>query len=42
MIGELVFSNIVPEFGTITMIILTVSIISIVAITAKTKVIPRF
>jgi predicted secreted protein with PEFG-CTERM motif len=42
-IGEqVVFSNIVPEFGTIAMMILAVSIISIVAVTAKTKVIPRF
>jgi predicted secreted protein with PEFG-CTERM motif len=42
-IGEqVVFSNIVPEFGTVAMMILAVSIISIVAVTAKTKVIPRF
>ena len=42
-IGEqVVFSNIVPEFGTIAMMILFVSIISIVAVTAKSKVIPRF
>lgn len=42
-IGEqVVFSNIVPEFGTIAMMILAVSIISIVAVTAKSKVIPRF
>jgi len=42
-IGEqVVFSNVVPEFGTIAMMILVVSIISIVAITAKSKVIPRF
>ena len=42
-IGEqVVFSNIVPEFGTIAMMILAVSIISIIAITAKSKVIPRF
>jgi predicted secreted protein with PEFG-CTERM motif len=39
---ELVFSNVVPEFGTITMMILAVAIISIIAITAKTRVIPRF
>jgi predicted secreted protein with PEFG-CTERM motif len=39
---EVVFSNVVPEFGTITMMILVVSIISIVAVTAKTRVIPRF
>ena len=42
-IGEkVVFSNVVPEFGTIAMMILVVSIISIVAVTAKSKVIPRF
>ena len=42
-IGEqVVFSNIVPEFGTIAMMILAVAIISIVAITAKSRVIPRF
>lgn len=42
-IGEVVvFSNVVPEFGTIAMMILAVAIISIVAVTAKSKVIPRF
>jgi len=42
-IGEqVVFSNIVPEFGTVAMMILAVAIISIVAVTAKSKVIPRF
>jgi predicted secreted protein with PEFG-CTERM motif len=41
-IGEVVkFSKVVPEFGTISMMILAVSIISIVAVTAKTRVIPR-
>jgi predicted secreted protein with PEFG-CTERM motif len=41
-IGEVVkFSQVVPEFGTISMMILAVAIISIVAVTAKTKVIPR-
>ncbi|MFB5628466.1 MAG: PEFG-CTERM sorting domain-containing protein [Nitrosarchaeum sp.] len=41
-IGEqVVFSNIVPEFGTVAMMILAVAIISIVAVTAKSKVIPR-
>ena len=39
---EVVFSNVVPEFGTITMMVLAVAIISIVAITAKSRVIPRF
>lgn len=42
-IGEVVvFSNVVPEFGTVAMMILAVAIISIVAVTAKSKVIPRF
>ena len=42
-IGEVVvFSNVVPEFGTIAMMILAVAIISIVAVTAKLRVIPRF
>ena len=41
-IGEVVvFSNVVPEFGTIAMMILAVSIISIIAVTAKSRVIPR-
>jgi len=38
---ELVYTNVVPEFGTIAMMILAVSIISIVAVTAKSRVIPR-
>ena len=42
-IGEdVVFSNVVPEFGTVAMMILSVAIISIVAVTAKSRVIPRF
>ena len=42
-IGEqVVFSKIVPEFGTIAVMILAVAIISIVAVTAKSKLIPRF
>jgi predicted secreted protein with PEFG-CTERM motif len=41
-IGEkVVFSNVVPEFGTISIMILVVSIISIV-ITTKIRTIPRF
>lgn len=40
--GEMVtFTNIVPEFGTIAMMILAVAIISIIAVTAKSRVIPR-
>jgi len=40
---EIVGSYAVPEFGTIAMIILAVAIVSIIAITAKTKIslIPR-
>ena len=40
---EIVGSHVVPEFGTIAMIVLAVAIISIIAITAKTKIslIPR-
>ena len=38
---EVVFSNVVPEFGTIAMMILGVAIVSIIAVTAKTRVIPR-
>ena len=38
---EVVFSNVVPEFGTVVMMILAVAIISIVAVTAKSRVIPR-
>jgi len=40
---EIVGSHVVPEFGTIAMIILAVAIVSIIAITAKTKtsLIPR-
>jgi predicted secreted protein with PEFG-CTERM motif len=32
----------VPEFGTVAMMILAVAIISIIAVTAKTKMIPKF
>ena len=34
--------QVVPEFGTIAMMILAVAIISIVAVTAKSRVVPRF
>ncbi len=40
-IGEVATKQVVPEFGTIAMMILAVSIISIIAVTAKTRVIPR-
>ncbi len=41
-VGTVATSKIVPEFGTIAMMILAVSIISIVVVTVKSKVIPRF
>jgi predicted secreted protein with PEFG-CTERM motif len=40
--GVVATAKVVPEFGTIVMMVLTVAIISIVAITAKSRVIPRF
>ena len=40
--GEVATTQVVPEFGTIAMMILAVAIISIVAVTAKSRVIPRF
>lgn len=40
-IGEIATKKVVPEFGTIAMMILAVSIISIIAVTAKTRVIPK-
>ena len=41
-IGEQVkFANVIPEFGTIAMMVLAVAIISIVAVTAKSRVIDR-
>lgn len=40
--GSVATSQVVPEFGTIAMMILAVAIISIVAVTSKSRVIPRF
>lgn len=40
--GTVATAKVVPEFGTIAMMILAVAIISIVAVTAKSRVIPRF
>jgi len=40
-IGEEMSVQVVPEFGTIAMMILAVGIVSIIAFTAKTKLIPR-
>ncbi|PBO84902.1 MAG: PEFG-CTERM domain-containing protein [Thaumarchaeota archaeon] len=39
---EIAVKQVVPEFGTIAMMILAVAIISIVAVTAKSRVVPRF
>jgi len=39
---EVVFSNVVPEFGTFAIMILVVSIISIITVTSKIRIIPRF
>jgi len=39
--GEIATKQVVPEFGTITMMILAISIISIIAMTSKSKMIPR-
>ena len=39
--GDVVMFNVVPEFGTIAMMILGVAIVSIVAVTTRSKVIPR-
>ena len=41
-IGEVATKQVVPEFGTIAMMVLAVAIISIVAVTAKSRVVPRF
>ena len=42
-IGEQVkFANVIPEFGTIAMMVLAVAIISIIAVTAKSRIVPRF
>jgi len=41
-IGQVSEKQVVPEFGTIAMMVLAVAIISIVAVTAKSRVIPRF
>ncbi len=40
-IGEYETTAVVPEFGTIAVMILGISIISIIAVTARSKVIPR-
>jgi predicted secreted protein with PEFG-CTERM motif len=40
-IGEVISLQVVPEFGTIAVMILGIAIISIIAVTARSKVIPR-
>jgi predicted secreted protein with PEFG-CTERM motif len=39
--GETVSAQVVPEFGSIAMMILAVAIVSIVAVTTRSKVIPK-
>ena len=39
--GEVKFTNVVPEFGTIAMLILAVAVVSVVVVTSKSRVIPR-
>ena len=41
-IGQVTTAQVVPEFGTIAMMVLAVAIISIVAVTAKSRVVPKF
>ena len=41
-VGQVTTAQVVPEFGTIAMMVLAVAIISIVAVTVKSRVIPRF
>ncbi|MEW6044454.1 MAG: PEFG-CTERM sorting domain-containing protein [Thermoproteota archaeon] len=40
-IGETISAQVVPEFGPIAMMILAVAIVSIIAVTARSKVIPK-
>ncbi|HUU48778.1 MAG TPA: PEFG-CTERM sorting domain-containing protein [Nitrosopumilaceae archaeon] len=40
--GSVATAKVVPEFGTVAMMVLSVAIISIIAVTAKSRVIPRF
>ncbi len=41
-VGQVTTAQVVPEFGTIAMMVLAVAVISIVAVTAKSRVVPRF
>lgn len=40
-VGDVVSLQVVPEFGTIAALVLAISIVSIIAVTAKTRVIPK-
>ena len=40
--GTVATSQVVPEFGTIAMMILAVAIVSVIAVTAKSRVVPKF
>jgi len=40
-IGDVVSLQVVPEFGTIAALVLAISIVSIIAVTAKSRVIPK-
>ena len=39
--GEIATTQVVPEFGTIAMMILAVSVISIIAVSTKSRIVPR-
>jgi len=39
---KVTFTEVIPEFGTIAMMILAVSILSLIAVTAKSRVVQRF
>jgi predicted secreted protein with PEFG-CTERM motif len=40
-IGDVISLQVVPEFGTIAALVLAISIVSIIAVTAKSRVIPK-
>jgi predicted secreted protein with PEFG-CTERM motif len=39
--GEIATTQVVPEFGTIAMMILAISVISIIAVSTKSRIMPR-
>ena len=39
--GDVVMFTVVPEFGTIAVMILGIAIVSIIAMSARSKIIPR-